>query len=56
MSQIQLMHQSWTKKDLEDQGQGGLQNSIEPETVRNCCADARRRFESVIEAEGGYFE
>ena len=31
-------------------------NSIEPETVHNYCADARRRFEAVIEAEGGYFE
>ena len=31
-------------------------NSIEPETVRKCCADARCPFEAVIEADGGYFE
>ena len=31
-------------------------DSIEAETVRKCCADARRRFEAVIEADGGYFE
>ena len=31
-------------------------NSVEPETVRKCRADARRRFEAGIEAEGGYFE
>ena len=31
-------------------------NSVEPVTVRKCRADARRRFEAGIEAEGGYFE
>jgi hypothetical protein len=30
-------------------------NNIEPGTVRNFCADARRRFEAVIEAEGVFF-
>ena len=36
--------------------EASTQSSIEPETVRKCCADARRRFEAGIEAEGGYFE
>jgi hypothetical protein len=31
-------------------------NSVETETVRKCCADARCRFQAGIEAEGGYFE
>jgi hypothetical protein len=31
-------------------------NSVEPDNVCKCCADARRRFEAGIEAEGGYFE
>ena len=30
-------------------------NSIEPGTVRNFCADARHRFEAVIEAEDVFF-
>ena len=31
-------------------------NSVEPETLCKCCADARRRFEAGIEVEGKYFE
>ena len=26
------------------------------ETIRNCCANAHKRLEAVVEAEGGYIE
>ena len=29
---------------------------LDPELIRKCCADSRRRFEAVVEADGGYFE
>ena len=46
----------WIFQQDGDPSLEAVWNSIESETVRKCCADARRRFEAVIEAEGGYFE
>jgi len=29
---------------------------LDEETIRNCCANAHKRLEAVVEAEGGYIE
>ena len=29
---------------------------LDEETIRNCCANAQKRLEAVVEAEGGYIE
>ncbi len=29
---------------------------LDEETICNCCANAHKRLEAVVEAEGGYFE
>ena len=29
---------------------------LDKETIRNCCANAHKRLEAVVEAEGGYIE
>ena len=29
---------------------------LDEEIIRNCCANAHKRLEAVVEAEGGYIE
>ena len=33
-----------------------VQADPDEETIRNCCANAHKRLEAVVEAEGGYIE